>query len=134
LSWAAGILAKAALSGAKTVMPEAEFRVSTSPAAFTAATRVDRAGLADAAVATGAADMPLKLPAPVAGTDEQADPNGADAVLALLLAAAGAEVVVLGVALAAVLDPLEPQAAAPTAMLAAAAAVSIILYFTVTPL
>jgi hypothetical protein len=74
----------------------------------------------------------VKLPAPEAGTAEQPGPNGADAVLARLLAAAGAEV--LGAELAAVLDPLEPQAAAPTAMLAAAAAVSIILYFTVTPL
>jgi hypothetical protein len=77
-------------------------------------------------------DIPVKLPAPEAGTAEQPGPNGADAVLALLLpAAAGAEV--LGVELAAGPDPLEPQAAAPTAMLAAAAAVSIILYFTVTP-
>jgi hypothetical protein len=92
---------------------------------------VDRAGLADAAVATGAVDIPVKLPAPEAGTAEQPGPNGADAVPALLLAAAGAEV--LGVELAAGPDPLEPQAAAPTAMLAAAAAVSIILYFTVTP-
>ncbi len=52
-------------------------------------------------------------------------------MLGLLLAAAGAEVA--GVELAAGPDPLEPQAAAPAAMLAAAAAVSIILYFTVTP-
>ena len=48
---------------------------------MTALTSVESTGLALAAVATGAVSMPLKLPAPVAGTAEQAEPNGADAVL-----------------------------------------------------
>ncbi len=74
---AAGILANAALSGANTVMLDAEFSVSTRPAALTAATSVDRTGLADAAVATGAVDIPVKLPAPVFGTDAQAGPKSA---------------------------------------------------------
>jgi len=46
-----------------------------SPAFFTAVTRVDSAGLAEAAVATGAVAIPLKLPAPDFGTDEQAGPK-----------------------------------------------------------
>jgi len=62
---AAGILANAALSGANTVMPDAELSVSTRPAFLTAVTRVDSIGLAEAAVATGAVDMPVKLPARV---------------------------------------------------------------------
>ena len=72
---AGGILANAALSGANTVMFDAELSVSTSPAFFTAVTSVDSTGLAEAAVATGAAAMPLKLPAPDFGTDEQAGPE-----------------------------------------------------------
>ena len=74
---AAGILANAALSGANTVMLDAEFSVSTRPAALTAATSVDRTGLAEAAVATGAVDIPVKLPAPLFGTDAQAGPKSA---------------------------------------------------------
>jgi len=49
--------------------------VSTSPAFFTAVTRVDRTGLFDAAVATGAVAMPVKLPAPVLGTAPHAGPK-----------------------------------------------------------
>jgi hypothetical protein len=75
-----GIFANAELSGAKTVMPFAELSVSTRPACFTALTRVDRTGLAEAAVATGAVDMPPKLPAPLLGTDEQAGPKSAIAL------------------------------------------------------
>jgi len=71
----AGILANAALSGANTVMPAAEFSVSTSPACLTAVTRVDSSGLADAAVATGAVAMPVKLPAPDVGTEAQPGPK-----------------------------------------------------------
>ena len=71
----AGILANAELSGANTVMPAAEFSVSTSPACLTAVTRVDRTGLADAAVATGAVAMPVKLPAPDLGTEAQPGPK-----------------------------------------------------------
>src|ERR1700760_2774265 len=70
-----GIFANAALSGAKTVMALAEFSVSTRPAFFTAVTRVDSTGLAEAAVATGAVDMPEKLPAPDLGTDAQPVPK-----------------------------------------------------------
>ena len=70
-----GILANAALSGANTVMAGAELSVSTRPAFVTAVTRVDSTGLAEAAVATGAVDMPVKLPAPVVGTAEQAGPK-----------------------------------------------------------
>src|SRR4051794_26719945 len=71
-----GILANASLSGANTVMFCAELRVSTRPAFLTAVTSVDRTGLLEAAVATGSADMPEKLPLPLLGTAEQAAPNG----------------------------------------------------------
>src|SRR5690242_1166167 len=81
---ALGSLANAALSGANTVMFDAELSVSTRPACLTAVTSVDSAGLAEAAVATGALDMPLKLPAPDFGTDEQAGPKS-------IAAAAGAD-------------------------------------------
>ncbi len=47
-----GILAKAELAGANTVMSGAELSVSTRPAFFTAATSVDSTGLLAAAVAT----------------------------------------------------------------------------------
>src|ERR1700761_6030506 len=53
----------------------AEFKVSTRPACLTAVTRVDSTGLAEAAVATGAEDMPVKLPAPDLGTDAQPEPK-----------------------------------------------------------
>src|SRR5215469_1783700 len=56
-------------------MAEAELSVSTRPAFLTAVTRVDSTGLAEAAVATGAVAMPVKLPAPVLGTAEQAGPK-----------------------------------------------------------
>src|ERR1700679_298701 len=56
-------------------MPAAEFSVSTSPACLTAVTRVDRSGLADAAVATGAVAIPVKLPAPDLGTEAQPGPK-----------------------------------------------------------
>jgi hypothetical protein len=49
--------------------------VSTRPACFTAVTSVDSTGLAEAAVATGAVDIPLKLPAPDLGTDAQPEPK-----------------------------------------------------------
>src|SRR5580693_365282 len=56
-------------------MPAAEFSVSTSPACLTAVTRVDSSGLADAAVATGAVAIPVKLPAPDMGTEAQPGPK-----------------------------------------------------------
>ena len=56
-------------------MSSAEFRVSTSSALVTAATRVLSSGLALAAVATGAVAMPLKEPSPVVGMAEQPGPN-----------------------------------------------------------
>src|ERR1017187_3637711 len=90
-SVADGILANAALSGANTVMFFAEFSVSTRPAALTAATSVDSTGLAEAAVATGAVAMPLKLPAPDFGTEEQAGPKSVVVVAEPEPAAAGAE-------------------------------------------
>jgi hypothetical protein len=62
--------------------------------------------------------MPVKLPDPLAGTDEHAGPNGADDV-------AGAEddpAEALGVAGGAADELVELQAAAPTARVAAIAA------------
>src|ERR1700760_2356903 len=56
-------------------MALAAFSVSTRPAFLTAVTRVDSTGLADAAVATGAVAMPVKLPAPVLGTDAHPGPK-----------------------------------------------------------
>ena len=56
--------------------------MSTRPAALTAATSVDSAGLAEAAVATGAVDIPLKLPAPDFGTEAQAGPKSMAAAAA----------------------------------------------------
>src|SRR5579859_715101 len=56
-------------------MPDAELSVSTRPAFLTAVTRVDSSGLADAAVATGAVAMPVKLPAPPLGTEAQPGPK-----------------------------------------------------------
>ena len=100
---AGGILANAALSGANTVMFEAELSVSTRPAALTAVTRVDSAGLAEAAVATGAVAMPVKLPAPDFGTEEQAGPKS--------IAAAGADDAAFAGEDAAVDDEDEPHAA-----------------------
>src|SRR5262249_35108029 len=127
-SVAGGILANAALSGAKTVMPDAELSVSTSPAFFTAVTRVDRTGLLEAAVATGAADMPAKLPFPDDGTAEQPGPNGAIAAVPLECAAAAGDD---EPDIEADPPPLDPQAAAVTAS-PAAATVTISLCFTVT--
>jgi hypothetical protein len=43
-------------------------------------TSVDSSGLAEAAVATGAVAMPVKLPAPDAGTDAQPGPKSLAAV------------------------------------------------------
>src|SRR3954463_9642532 len=60
---------------------------STRLAAVTAWTSVESTGLALAAVATGAVLMPSKLPAPSAGTCEQAAPNGCS--LAALLEGGG---------------------------------------------
>ena len=74
-----GILAKASLVGANTVMFWALLRVSTRPAFFTAVTRVERAGLLEAAVATGSWAMPSKERAPSLGTVAQAGPNGPSA-------------------------------------------------------
>ncbi|GAB2847935.1 hypothetical protein GCM10027176_59320 [Actinoallomurus bryophytorum] len=72
----------------------AELRVSTRPAFLTAVTSVDRAGLLEAAVATGSADMPEKLPLPLLGTAEQPAPKGLSDIAALDVApAAGADAV-----------------------------------------
>jgi hypothetical protein len=65
--------------------------------------------------------MPLKLPDPEAGTDEQAGPNGAMAAPEVDAAgSAAADFVVFGVDAAGEL--LEPQAAAPSASVPAIAA------------
>ncbi|GAA3465569.1 hypothetical protein [Nonomuraea roseola] len=53
--------------------------MSTSPAFFTAVTRVDSSGLVEAAVATGWSAIAVRLPSPEAGTDEHAGPNGSAA-------------------------------------------------------
>src|SRR5215475_1268984 len=63
-------------------MFDAELSVSTSPAFLTAVTSVDSTGLADAAVATGAVAIPVKLPAPVFGTDAHPGPKSLPAVAA----------------------------------------------------
>src|SRR6476469_2172683 len=75
-----GTAANASLVGAKTVMSFAVLSVSTRPAALTAPTSWDRTGLLLAAVATGAVAMPENEPAPLAGTAEQAAPNGVAAI------------------------------------------------------
>jgi hypothetical protein len=65
--------------------------------------------------------MPLKLPAPDDGTDEQAGPNGAEVVPALLpIAPEDAPAEAFGVAVDAA-GELEPQAAPPSASPAAIA-------------
>src|SRR3954447_790938 len=58
-SWSAGIFENASLVGAKTVYGPAPLRVSTSPAFFTAVTRVLKSALADAtaAIVFGAASV-----------------------------------------------------------------------------
>ncbi|GAA4118060.1 hypothetical protein GCM10022284_72700 [Streptomyces hundungensis] len=53
---------------------------------MTAVTSVDKAGLLDAAVATGSLAMPEKLPAPCLGTEEHPDPKGCVDVSAALAA------------------------------------------------
>ena len=63
-------------------MLSALFSVSTRPAALTAVTRVDSAGLLLAAVATGSCDMPSNEPLPEVGTAAQPAPKGALASLA----------------------------------------------------
>jgi hypothetical protein len=77
--------------------------------------------------------MPVKLPAPEAGTDAQPDPNGA--AMADVLGAAEAamdedEDGVADVADDELLAPLEPHAAAPSAMPTETTAVAANLNFT----
>src|SRR5690349_2637856 len=72
---AVGILAKASLVGAKMVNGPEPLRVSPRPAAVTADTSVDRAGLLEAAVAAGSSAIPSKLPAPLVGTAAQPGPK-----------------------------------------------------------
>jgi hypothetical protein len=98
--------------------------VSTRPAVFTAVTMVDSTGLADAAEATGAVDMPVKLPFPEAGTAEHAGPNGdmAEPEVDAAGSAAGAFAVAFGLVVDAADEPLELQAAAPRARVPAIAA------------
>jgi hypothetical protein len=67
-------------------------------------------------------DIPVKLPAPDGGTFEQAGPNGAEDVLVLLpVAAEDAAAGVFGVAVGAVVELVELQAAALSASPAASA-------------
>src|SRR6185437_5544648 len=108
-------------------MPWALFRVSTSPAALTAVTRVDRTGLLEAAVATGSWAIPVKEPAPLAGTAEQAEPKSAPS--AAEDAAIDGESLAIGEEAALVVpDPeaveplLEEHAARPPARASAASA------------
>src|SRR6476469_4636621 len=90
---ALSIAANASLVGAKTVMSLAPLRVSPSLAAVTAVTSVERTGLFEAAVATGAVAMPWKLPAPVAGTAEQAAPNVVPSIIAALAEGVAADAI-----------------------------------------
>jgi hypothetical protein len=62
-------------------MPWALFRVLTRSAFLTAVARVDSWGVLEAAVATGSWARASRLPAPLAGTVEQAAPNGPDALI-----------------------------------------------------
>jgi hypothetical protein len=71
--------------------------------------------------------MPVKLPDPLAGTDEQAGPNGA--IAEPDVEAAGWAALAFGVAGDAADELVELHAAAPTAMVAAAAATPRNLYF-----
>src|SRR4051812_5554860 len=80
-----GTESKAGLAGASTVTSAAVFSESARLAWVTARAMVDSAGLAPAAVTTGAVAMPEKLPGPSAGTPAQPVPKGA-------VEAAGAEV------------------------------------------
>ena len=125
VSVADGIAANALFSGANTVMPFAEFSVSTRSAFLTAVTRVDSTGLADAAVATGAVDMPVKLPDPEYGTDAQPGPKSADAVdadgMADALDEAMGDEPPTGPTRTMADVPPEPHAAAPNARPAATA-------------
>ena len=82
-------------------MSSVVFSVSPRPAAVTAVTSVDSAGLLLAAVATGSSVIPVKLPSPSAGTAEQPAPNGSSDIgsalgslvsIALLLVSAAASV------------------------------------------
>jgi hypothetical protein len=98
---------------------------------------VDSTGLFDAAVATGAVAMPWKLPAPEDGTDEHAAPNGA--AMADALGVADAAMDEDGDADADVADdellvPLEPHAAAPSAMPTETVAMAADLNFTLNSL
>jgi hypothetical protein len=74
--------------------------------------------------------MPLKLPLPEAGTDEQAGPNGAMAEPEVDAAgwAVDAFAVAFGLAADAAEEPLELQAAAPSASVPAIAATPRNLY------
>ena len=93
--------------------------------------RSAQVGLFDAAVATGAVDMPVKLPDPEDGTAEQAGPNGFEAVCADWVGMADAEDED-GVAAPELAEvPLEPHAAAPNARPAVMTAIAGTLYFTV---
>ncbi|GAA2115709.1 hypothetical protein GCM10009780_73900 [Actinomadura alba] len=60
-------------------MSFAEFILSIRPAFLMAETIVDRSGMLAAAVAAGWVAMLEKLPAPVAGMDEQPGPIGSEA-------------------------------------------------------
>src|SRR3982075_210680 len=71
-------LAKAWLSGAKTVMLPAVLRVPVRPAFCTSLARVVSSGLWRAAVATGSLAMPCVLPIPAAGIMPQSVPMAAD--------------------------------------------------------
>src|SRR6185436_2822313 len=101
---ASGILANASLVGANTVNGPPVLRVSPRSAAVTAATRVDRAGLLLAAVATGSCAMPSKEPSPDSGTAAQPSPSGAamsvDPVSSAIVVSVPLSAIVVAVSLA----------------------------------
>src|SRR5690349_9270322 len=127
---AAGILPKASLVGAKTVMPSAELSESTNPACLTAVTSVDSSGLPDAAVATGTWAMAWKLPLFDGSAGTAAHPLPKFSMAGAALDIIGAGLVVVGAAAgspASLPESSLPQAASEIEKIAAAVSAVILV-------